>query len=134
VTPIVTNAGGGALTGGGPVAAAAGVATFSTTSIDKVGTGYTLTASSGTLGGATSWAFNIFANTATHLVFFVQPVNTVAGVAIAPAVVVHALDGSNNIATGFSGGITVSIANNASGVRCPARDGAAVGGIATFNT
>jgi hypothetical protein len=55
---IGTNPGGGTLTGGGPVAAVSGVATFSSVSIDKAGTGYTLTASSGTLGG-TSPAFNI---------------------------------------------------------------------------
>jgi hypothetical protein len=35
------------------------VATFSTLSIDAVGAGYTLTASSGTLSGGTSSAFDI---------------------------------------------------------------------------
>ena len=60
---IGTNPGGGTLTGGGPVAAVGGVATFSTLSIDKAGTGYTLTASSGTLGG-TSPAF-VIAGTGT---------------------------------------------------------------------
>jgi hypothetical protein len=105
---IGNNAGGGTLTGGGPVAAVAGVATFSA-SIDKVGMGYTLTAASGALTGATSTAFDIFANTATHLVYFTQPSNAVAGTAIAPAVVVHALDASNNVATGFSGAVTISI-------------------------
>lgn len=111
---IGNNAGGGTLTGGGPVAAVAGIATFAA-SIDKVGTGYTLTAASGALTGTTSAAFDIFANLATHLIFFVQPANAVAGVAIAPAVVVHALDASDNVATGFTGGITVAIGNNAGG-------------------
>lgn len=132
---IGTNAGGGTLTGGGPVAAAAGVATFGATSIDKVGIGYTLTAASGALTGATSTAFNIFANTATHLIVFVQPVNTVAGVAIAPAVVVQALDGSNNIATGFTGGITVAIGTNPSGGNLSGTTlVTAVAGVATFST
>src|SRR3989475_8894378 len=40
---IGTNPGGGALAGTTTVAAASGVATFSTLSIDKVGSGYTLT-------------------------------------------------------------------------------------------
>lgn len=129
------NAGSGILTGGGPVAAVAGVATFPTTSIDKVGTGYTLTAASGALTGATSATFNIFANTATHLIFFVQPVNAVAGVAIAPTVVVQALDGSNNVATGFTGGISVDIDNNAGGGTLSGNPAVtAVAGVASFST
>jgi hypothetical protein len=39
--------------------ASSGVATFNNLSIDKVGTGYTLTATSGVLTGTTSSAFNI---------------------------------------------------------------------------
>ncbi|HMA42304.1 MAG TPA: hypothetical protein VKP10_19735 [Gemmatimonadales bacterium] len=129
---IGNNAGGGTLTGGGPVAAVAGVATFAA-SIDKVGSGYTLAASSGALTGATSAAFDIFANLATHLIFFVQPSNAVAGVAIAPAVVVHALDASDNVATGFTGGITVAIGNNAGGGTLSGTASVtAVAGVATF--
>ena len=44
---IGTNPGGGTLSGTSPVAAVAGVATFTNLSIDKAGTGYTLTASVG---------------------------------------------------------------------------------------
>jgi len=58
---IGTNPSGGTLTGGGPVAAVSGVATFSAVKIDKPGTGYTLTATSGTLTGGPSSAFNITA-------------------------------------------------------------------------
>ena len=43
---IGTNPGGGTLTGGSAVTVAAGIATFSGLSINKTGTGYTLTASS----------------------------------------------------------------------------------------
>ena len=132
---IGTNAGGGTLTGGGPIAAVAGVATFAATSIDKVGVGYTLTAASGALTGATSTAFNIFANTATHLIVFVQPTDAVAGVAIAPAVVVQALDASNNIATGFTGGITIAIGNNAGGGTLSGTTiVTATAGVASFST
>src|SRR5262249_32300482 len=66
-------------------------------SIDKVGTGYTLTASDGTLGGATSTSFNITQGAANHLAFGVQPTNTTAGAAISPAVTVRVLDASNNL-------------------------------------
>ncbi|MBC5773789.1 T9SS type A sorting domain-containing protein [Pontibacter sp. KCTC 32443] len=55
----------GILSGGGPVAAVNGIATFSGLSIDAAGTGYTLTASSGTLTGVTSAAFNVNSKTPT---------------------------------------------------------------------
>src|SRR5204862_81349 len=69
-------------------AAVGGVATFANLSIDKVGTGYTLTATGA--GSATSAAFNITAGTATQLVFSVQPSTTPAGAAVTPAVPVTA--------------------------------------------
>src|SRR5207249_2739635 len=88
-------------------AAVGGVATFSGLSIDKVGTGYTLTATGA--GSTTSAAFNITAGTATQLVFNVQPSTTTAGTAITPAVEVTAQDAGGNTATGFTGNITVAI-------------------------
>ena len=57
---IGTNPASGTLSGGSAVTVASGVATFSGLSIDKAGTGYTLTASSTPSNtGATSAAFNI---------------------------------------------------------------------------
>src|SRR5207244_685099 len=64
---IGTNAGGGTLSGTTSVAASSGIATFSTLSIDKAGTGYTLPASSAGLTGATSSSFNISAGTDVKL-------------------------------------------------------------------
>src|SRR5213079_2287626 len=109
---IGTNPSTGTLAGTKVVAAVAGVATFSGLSIDKVGTGYTLTATGA--GSTTSAAFNITAGTATALVFSVQPTTTVAGAAITPAVQVTVQDGSGNTATGFTGNITVAIGTNPS--------------------
>src|SRR5205814_2339659 len=91
---IGTNPSTGTLSGTKTVAAVAGVATFSGLSIDKAGTGYTLTATGA--GSTTSTAFNITAGTATALVFSVEPTNTVAGAAITPAVEVTAQDGNGN--------------------------------------
>ncbi|HKB40644.1 MAG TPA: hypothetical protein VKD72_29735, partial [Gemmataceae bacterium] len=54
-----TGTAGATLSGGGPATVSGGVARFGSLSIDKAGTGYTLTASSGTLTGATSASFNI---------------------------------------------------------------------------
>src|SRR5213078_1093846 len=55
------NPGGGTLAGGGSVDAVNGVATFGSLSIDKAGSGYTLTATSGQLTDATSDRFDITA-------------------------------------------------------------------------
>src|SRR5436309_5885806 len=63
---IGSNPSGGTLSGTTTVAAVNGVATFSNLSINAVGTGYTLSASSAGLTGTTSSAFNIIkANTTT---------------------------------------------------------------------
>src|SRR6185503_10505047 len=83
---IGTNPGGGTLSGSATVAASSGVATFSTLSIDKSGTGYTLAATSGSLTSATSASFNINPAAATKLGFTTQPTSTTAGASISPAV------------------------------------------------
>ncbi len=64
---IGTNPGGGTLSGTLTVAAVAGVATFNDLSIDRVGTGYTLTAAGTGLAGATSGTFNVPAGAATKI-------------------------------------------------------------------
>jgi hypothetical protein len=56
---IKTNPASGTLAGTLTVAAAAGVASFTNLSINNPGTGYTLSAASSGLTGATSLAFNI---------------------------------------------------------------------------
>ena len=62
------NPGGSTLSGTVTVGAVAGVATFNNISLNKVGTGYTLVASSGALTPATSSAFNITAGAAATLI------------------------------------------------------------------
>jgi hypothetical protein len=69
---IGTNPGGGTLTGGGETTVSGGTATFGSLSINKTGTGYTLTASDTTgaggihpLTGDTSSTFNIVKGTKT---------------------------------------------------------------------
>src|SRR5207247_2547268 len=98
--------------------------------IDKVGTGYTLTATGA--GSTTSAAFNITAGTATQLVFSVQPSTSTAGAAITPAVEVTAQDAGGNTATGFTGNITVAIGTNpSSGTLAGTLTHAAVSGVPT---
>jgi hypothetical protein len=86
--------------------------TFSNLNIDKVGTGYRLAATSGSLSPDTSSAFSITAGTATTLEFSVEPSATAPGATIAPAVEVTALDAGGNTATGFVGNVTIAIGTN----------------------
>jgi len=131
---IAVNAGGGTLAGTKTVAASAGVATFSTLSIDKAGTGYRLAATASGLAPDTSSAFSITAGTATRLAFTVQPASTIAGVAISPAVRVAAQDNFGNTVPTFGGTITMAIATNPSGgVLSGTTAVAAVSGVATFS-
>ncbi len=62
---IGTNPSGGVLDGTTSATAASGVASFADLTIDKAGSGYTLTASAGGLTGATSAAFDIAVNIAS---------------------------------------------------------------------
>src|SRR5206468_4118537 len=130
------NAGGATLSGNGPVNAVNGVATFANLTIDKVGTGYTLTATSGTLTQATSNAFNITAGPpppATHLAFGVQPSTSPAGAPITPAVTVTALDASGNTVPSFTGAVSIAIDNNPVGGTLTGNAPVnAVNGVATF--
>src|SRR5204862_148708 len=106
---------GGTLSGHTTVAASAGVATLADLSLDRAGTGYTLTAAAGGLSGATSSAFTVTVGAATQFVFSVQPSATSAGAAITPAVQVTALDAGGNVATGFAGSVAVALGTNPSG-------------------
>ncbi len=131
---IAANPGGGTLSGTMAVTAVGGLAKFSDLSIDKAGTGYTLSFASAGLLGVTSLEFNITSAAATRLVFTVQPTNTAAGATITPPVQVTALDAFGNVATGFTGKVTVAIGTHAGG---GALGGTvtvtAVGGLATFS-
>src|SRR5205807_5727304 len=91
-----SNPGGATLSGTTPVAAVSGVATFFDLSVDKAGTGYTLTASASGVPSVTSTAFDVTPGTATQLAFTVQPANTVAGAVVSLYVMVTALDAERN--------------------------------------
>src|SRR5438132_1064278 len=131
---IGTNPGSGTLSGTTTVTASGGVATFSNLSINKTGTGYTLSATSSGLTSATSGAFNITAGTATQLVFGQQPTNTVAGVSISPAVTLLVEDANGNVVTGSTASITVAIGTNpGGGTLSGTKTVSAVSGVATFS-
>src|SRR5207245_11122613 len=68
---IGANPGGGTLAGTASVAAVSGVATFSNVSINKAGSGYTLTAAATGLAGMTSTPFGASAGARPPLVLAV---------------------------------------------------------------
>ncbi|MHC4500245.1 MAG: hypothetical protein ACYS21_14160, partial [Planctomycetota bacterium] len=123
--------GDGILSGTTTVAAVNGVATFSDLSIDKVGVGYTLQATSGSLTAATSVSFNI---TAIKLVFTAQPTGTPAEATIS-TITVAAQDNHGNTDTTFTGDISMAIGTNppGDGILSGTTPVAAVSGVSTFS-
>src|SRR5258708_17012353 len=105
-----SNPGGSTLSGTTTVGAVAGIATFYNLSLDKTGTGYTLTASApgGGLAAPTSVAFDVAPGPATQLGFTVEPTTVTAGAPLAPPLQVTALDPAGNPVPGFTGSVTVA--------------------------
>ena len=131
---IWDNPSGGTLSGTTTSAAAAGVATFADLSINRIGLGYTLRVTSGSLAAATSATIDVTAGVATQLAFTVQPSNTGAGATITPAVQVRARDAQGNTATAFTGNVTIAIGTNpGGGTLTGTLTRAAVAGVAAFN-
>jgi hypothetical protein len=127
------NPGNATLSGTTTVTAVAGIATFAGVSVDKAGTGYTLTASATGLASATSGAFTVLAQPLARLAFAVQPSPTLAGTGITPAVTVTATDSAGNTDTHFTGVVTVTIGTNpAHGTLSGTTTETAVAGVATF--
>ncbi|TMC49599.1 MAG: hypothetical protein E6J20_17850, partial [Chloroflexi bacterium] len=111
---IGTNPGGGVLTVT-PRNAVSGVATFDDASIDRAGTGYTLVASSGALGPATSNAFNVTSAGAASIGLSAgnsQSATVGTAVAVAPSVIVR--DQFNNPVAGVA--VTFAVATGGGSV------------------
>ena len=113
-----------------------GVATFSTLKLTKAATGYTLTATVGTLPAVTSTTFNITASTqVAALVFTVQPSTTAVTAKITPAVQVTATDAYGNLVATSSDTITLALGANPGGATLGGTLYATTAnGVATFST
>ena len=107
-----SNPGGGTLSGTLIQSAVSGAATFAGLSINKAGSGYTVTASATGLTGATSASFNITPAGAVGLSFAAQPRSTVAGVSLTPSVQVAVQDAFGNTVPGAADAITLAIGTN----------------------
>ncbi|MGH7533444.1 MAG: S8 family serine peptidase, partial [Gemmatimonadales bacterium] len=130
------NPGNATLHGTSTASVVSGVATFPDLSLTRAGAGYTLTASSAGLAGATSNAFSILPGPAAALAFVTPPSNTSVLSTIQPAVQVVASDQWGNVVTGFSGQVQVAIGHDASLLGNANLSGtttaSAVNGVATF--
>lgn len=118
---IKTGTVGATLAGTTTVNAAAGVATFAGLSIDKLGTGYVLTASASGLTSADTSSFDI---TPSGLAFTLEPVDTPAGQALVVKVAAQDIAGGTD--TSFTGAVTLSLKN-------AGRGGATLFGSTTVN-
>jgi hypothetical protein len=103
--------GGSGLTGTLTSVPVNGVATFSDLSVGTAGTGYTLVATSPSLGSATSTSFSItaIAPVAAKLAFSQQPSSALAGTPISPAITVSVEDANGKIVPGASTPVTLAL-------------------------
>ena len=132
---IATNPGSSTLGGTLSANAVAGVATFANVTLNKIGTGYTLRASSTGLAGITSNAFNVTTGAAAKLAFVQPPTSAVAGATLTPAVTVQVLDAGGNPVSASTATVTLAIGSNPGGSSLNGTTGvAAVSGVASFNT
>ena len=134
---IGTNAGGGTLSGctGNT---SGGIATFTGCTIDKIGTGYTLTASDTTdnLVPVTSHAFNITPGQPYQLSFTTTPGTASAGSAFGVQPVVTLLDAGGNVATvapGSTNAVALALEPNPSGGVLSGCTETTTAGVATFS-
>jgi len=109
---IQNNAGPGGVLSGTTTAAvntSTGQATFSGLSINTKGTGYTLTATGGSLTAATSNPFNITVGAAAKLVFTTEPVGGIYASPFPTQPVVTVEDAGGNTVTTSSASVTLAI-------------------------
>ncbi|HVG59023.1 MAG TPA: hypothetical protein VNA24_10750 [Hyalangium sp.] len=128
------NPGGGTLGGTLFMDTVEGVASFTTLSLEKADSGYTLVATTPELESATSAAFDIIPAEPVRLVFSTQPSDATAGVSLAPAIEVQLLDAFDNQTTSTAN-VTVALgANPGNGTLSGETTVAAVAGLASFST
>lgn len=116
--------------------ASSGTATFDNLTIDKVGTGYLLTASAVDLAGDVTALFAVEPGAASTLTFTVQPSNAIATAQLAPAIEVTIRDPYGNTVTSASDTVALAISPS-TGTSGATLGGtwkrAAIAGVATFN-
>jgi hypothetical protein len=109
-----SNPGNSTLGGTTTVSASGGVAIFANLNLNKVASGYTLQATASTLPPVTSATIAVTPGTAAQFVVTAQPpANVTAGANF--GLTLTAEDADGNVATGFSGSVTISFVTNPGG-------------------
>jgi hypothetical protein len=106
---LTSNPSGATLSGPVSIRAQGGVAVFDQLTIDKVGSGYVLTATASTAQSATSAAFDIGPGAPGQLIITADPSDVVAGEVITPPVEVTVLDAFGNLATDAAVQVTLEL-------------------------
>ncbi|MEI7742627.1 MAG: hypothetical protein WCK58_02625 [Chloroflexota bacterium] len=137
ITPGTGTAGAAlACTGGLSKAASGGAVSFSGCTIDKVGTGYTLTVATGGLTGTVSATFPIAVGPAAIAVFDTSPGGGTGGLAWATQPVVRLLDAGGNATTATTAvTLAITAGSGTTGAALACTGGltkSAVAGLATF--
>ena len=116
-----------------PVTATLGVATFAGCRIDKLASGYTLTASSGALTATVSAPVSIAGGGATAIAFSTSPGNASAGAPFAVQPIVRLADAGANIVPGTTT-LSIKAGTGASGavLSCTANPGVSTSGAIAF--
>jgi len=115
--------------------AVAGVATFSTVSLTKAGSGYRLEATADGVAAMTSGSFGINPGPGHTPKFLVQPTNTTLNQPVTPAVQVAIMDIYGNVATSFTATVYMDPGSSwtpGATLEGSGRQRAANAGIATF--
>jgi hypothetical protein len=119
------------LSGGGPISASAGLATFPNLRLNRPCTGYRLRAASGSLLADSSSAFNITPGPAHHLALVTQAHLAMVGRAFGFSVEIE--DAANNRVTTASNLVTIAMNTNpCGGSLFGTTSRAALSGVATF--
>jgi hypothetical protein len=112
---------------------ASGVATFAGLSIDKVGVGYTLSATSTGLTPATSSTFTVSVGPPAKLIFSTSPTNSFASGAFYNQPVIAVEDAGNNVVGTASNAVTLTITTPAGATLSCTAAKSADAGVATFS-
>lgn len=136
-----TGVSGAVLGGTKTVTASSGRATFNTLTLDKAGSGYQLTATSGTLTAATTNSFTVNPGSATKLAWITQPTATFVNAPLVPSGQLPQIavqDAAGNTVTSNTSTVRIAIAVGPTstfkslGSNVTSRDINAVSGIATI--
>lgn len=127
------SSGAGSLAAASSLTNGAGIATDSWTLGPLTGVQTVSATAAGLTGSPATFSATATSGTATHVVFSSRPGNAIAGANLSPSIVISALDSAGNVATTFSGPVSVTFAANPGGATLNGTTTVnAVAGVASF--